>query len=76
MVMRISSIFWGFLGVRNNAAKLIKEKKHLSKHKISFCQLHEHVLRPERVVELQLEVLDLDLCIGELDDGFIVRGWN
>lgn len=40
----------------------------LTEHEISFSELHEHLFRAERVVQLGFEVVDLGLGVGEFDE--------
>ena len=44
-----------------------KCKTYLSKHEITFSELYEEIFSSKSVIQLCLEVFDLDLCVGQLD---------
>ena len=72
--MRISSIFCQPSSALCSELNPGERKRYLSEHEIPLGELHEHLFRAKRVVELQLEVFDLDFRVRELDErGFILR---
>lgn len=44
-----------------------KCKAYLSEHEITLSELYEEIFSSKSVVQLCLEVFDLDLCVGKLD---------
>jgi len=71
MMTRISSIRY-----RQLSGNSEHTSTHLAHLQIPLRQLFEHVLRTKSVVQLQLEILHLDLCVLQLRLGQLTAIWS
>jgi hypothetical protein len=53
---------------KHDESFVLKDSCYLSKHEGSFCELHDHFLCIECIIQLEFEVLDLGIRIYELDE--------
>lgn len=54
----------------------LHQNAYLSEHEVALSELNEHLFSSESIVQLQLEVLDLNFCICQLDQGRLMVGWK